>query len=246
MENPIKQLRITTIKQRFVIGLQILLLLVVSSALLYSPKYFEEKNIQNNKEIVEKNLSLSKETSELRDALIKKNEEIKKKEEELLKREAELKKFKVLSKLIQIRIREVNSRINIAKAEEFANHIIVSSRAKGVNTLLLTELIASESSFDKNVKHSIKGVKGLTGVYAKYWIDDLRSARIIKKESDLDDPLINITAGAHILSVYIKENKTLQLALTKYKGESNLGANQARSVLLATAKLQAKGNSVLL
>lgn len=239
MENPIKQLRIATKKQRFVIGLQILLLLVVSSALLFSPFYFEEKKKVELKEIVDKNSYLFNELNLLK-------ETIKKNEEEIKKRDEELKKFKSLSKLIQIRIKEVNKNISANELELYANHIIKISREENINPLLHTELIVSESSFNKNVKHAISDVRGLTGVYAKWWVDELTTAGIIKHRGDLDDPLINIAAGAYILKVYINQHKSLETALTKYKGEGDLAANQARRVILATAKLQARGNLLVL
>lgn len=91
-----------------------------------------------------------------------------------------------------------------------------------VDPLLLTAIIKSESNFRPYPKHKLKHVVGLTGVNVLSHQDVLMYNPYSVKG--------NIWAGAQILSSYNKDGN-MALALTKYKGYSKLGKQQALEVI---------------
>lgn len=91
-----------------------------------------------------------------------------------------------------------------------------------VDPLLLTAIIKSESNFRPYPKHKLKHVVGLAGINVLSHQDVLMYNPYSVKG--------NIWAGAQILSSYNKDGN-MTLALTKYKGHSKLGKQQALEVI---------------
>lgn len=113
-----------------------------------------------------------------------------------------------------------------------------------VPTRILVSSINTESTFDKNVKHDIKAVIGLGGIYTKYWLKPLKEAGIIKNANDLKKPEVNIRATAFVLNHFIeKYDGNLKKALTAYKGISRVGSKRA-SVVLAKASILKKEHNI--
>lgn len=139
---------------------------------------------------------------------------------------------------IVVYIKDVNPNVSVKKAKLFAKTIIEESEKRGIDPLLQTALLKSESTFYTNPNHGIKEVKGMGGVYWKWWKNDLKKHNICDTICDLEDPIINIEASAYILSEYKKKYK--DTAVAHYKGYSALGKSQARKVKLTYANLQKK------
>lgn len=134
---------------------------------------------------------------------------------------------------IVVYIHKVNKDVSISKAKEFAEQIMKSSAKRGIDPFVQTALLKTESSFYTNPNHGIRQVKGMGGVYWKWWSKDLKKHDICDTICDLEDPIINIKASAYILSEYKKLYKSQ--AIAHYKGYSSLGKQQAKKVL-ATAE----------
>lgn len=78
------------------------------------------------------------------------------------------------------------------EAKEFANWIVHSADKHGVDEVLLTSIVATESSFRKDAV-SPKGAVGPAQIMPKYWED-------FCSPLDLSVPRDNIECGARILS----------------------------------------------
>lgn len=101
----------------------------------------------------------------------------------------------------------------------------------GIDPLLLTALINSESGYDYNVKHKISAVKGMAGIHTKYW----KIPNNTRKEQ--------IYAGAYVLSQYIEQyDGNLVKALTGYKGVSDVGRSRAKYVYECYRKMKEERN----
>lgn len=110
------------------------------------------------------------------------------------------------------------------KDYELAKFTLDSAKKYDLDPILLTILINSESSYRKNVKHKLPQVKGLAGIHTKWW------------KMPINTPQEQIDAGAFVLKHYIDKSPNLQLALTRYKGRSNLGKKRANFVLVKYQK----------
>lgn len=143
-------------------------------------------------------------------------------------------------RVIAIYIKEVNPNVSIKKAKLFAKTIMEESTKRNIDPFLQTALLKSESTFYSNPRHSIAEVKGMGGVYWKWWSKDLRNKKIADTICDLEDPIINIEASTYILAKYKKLYK--DKAVAHYKGYTPKGKQQAVNVKLTYAKLQKRYN----
>lgn len=134
-----------------------------------------------------------------------------------------------LHKINQVLISEINSEnvklLNIylhmhTADKELANVVRLASKVTGVDELLLTALINTESAFVVGVKHSLDYVVGLGGINTKYW------------RYPVNTPEEQIFATALVLKKLLELSKGDYLnALHYYKGRSPLGLRQAEYVL---------------
>ena len=105
------------------------------------------------------------------------------------------------------------------KSYELAWYTYQAAKAENLDSLLLTHLINSESSYNVDIKHRIPEVKGLSGVHTKYW------------DFNVSTPHQQIRAGAKILRHYLDKNdQNMTKALHNYKGKSKRGLRQAKQV----------------
>lgn len=115
---------------------------------------------------------------------------------------------------------ELNSKVQDMNTIEGV--IYEAGKHHGIDPLLLTALIKSESNFRPYPKHNAKGIIGMAGintqVHGKYLQSNPESIRG------------NILASAEILSHYNKDSN-LTLAIARYKGYSKLGKQQAVAVI---------------
>ena len=101
-----------------------------------------------------------------------------------------------------------------------------------VDPLLLTAIIKSESNFRPYPKHKLKHVVGIAGVNVP-----AHQNLVMYNPHSVKG---NIWASAQILSSYNKDGN-MTLALTKYKGYSKLGKQQALEVIEDYKRI--KGNN---
>lgn len=81
--------------------------------------------------------------------------------------------------------------------------LIVNESLKTKHAFLLLALFKTESEFYPKATSRI-GAKGL-GQITSIWVPDLKKAGIIKKESDLYNPVCNIKATEYVITVYLQE-----------------------------------------
>ena len=178
---------------------------------------------------------------EVKDNIEKKEVQIKVLETELDKKEKQLKEVSRVTETIKAYIQDMNPDINEKMAEKYAKLIIKESEKRGTSPYIQAVLLKSESSFKRDPKHSIDGVVGMGGIYWDVWKKELKKEGIAYSKEDLRNASTNIKASAYILSCYMDECNAVPIrALTKYKGTSDLGRNQARLVLNEAIKLKAK------
>ena len=141
-------------------------------------------------------------------------------------------------------IKKVNSNVKDLDAAKMSVAFIKAKKEfKNVPTATLVSVINTESSFDVKVKHDIKAVIGIGGIYTKYWFKPLKEAGIVKNINDLKKPEVNIRATAFVLNYYLElKEGNLKKALTAYKGVSRVGAQRAVVVLNHTRMLKKSYN----
>ena len=126
----------------------------------------------------------------------------------------------VLGLLLQAKneISQIYATMHI-KSYELAWYTYQAAKAENLDSLLLTHLINSESSYNVDIKHRLPEVKGLSGVHTKYW------------DFNVSTPHQQIRAGAKILRHYLDKNdQNMTKALHYYKGKSKRGLRQAKQV----------------
>ena len=130
----------------------------------------------------------------------------------------------VIEKMIEIEnsrgteILKILSSMN-KKNISYAENVYYAGKIFDIDSLLLTALINSESSFVENVKHKNEQVIGISGVNTKYW------------KLNLDTIENQIFASAYIMRCFIDiSNGDVFDALVRYKGKSPLGKRQAEFV----------------
>lgn len=109
----------------------------------------------------------------------------------------------------------------IVLRQDITSVIIDAARSYNIDPMLFTKLIKSESAFRPNPKHALPHVVGPCGINKKVW----------KPFHNPDTYTGNIYAGAEILSHYLEDSDSLTLALTRYKGFSKLGYQQAQQII---------------
>lgn len=166
-------------------------------------------------------------------------------EKKLKKQEEELKKINIKTQIIKDYIIEKNKKVPYDVAERYARKIVYISELKGISPYVLSSLLSSESTFKPNPKHAKKTVVSMGGIDHSIWGDDLKEKGVIKSVSDLKNPLVAIEATIEILTHYNEKSKNIVEALKKYKGVSNLGAKQARFVMVDANYLKQKEIQIL-
>lgn len=112
-----------------------------------------------------------------------------------------------------------------------ATTIIEAADEHSISPRVLAALIFTESSFNTNVTHDIRAVKGVGGVHTKYW-DDTCPYNPRNEEG-------SIYAAAWILAHHLEDSKGNYLkALTAYKGKSKEGKRRAQQVLDIRKEMQ--------
>lgn len=106
--------------------------------------------------------------------------------------------------------------------QDITSVIVDASRSYNIDPLLLARVIRSESNFRPDPKHSLPQVKGPGGINSKVHT---------KLKHNTDSYVGNIYASAEVLSMYMEDSDSLTLAITRYKGLSPLGLQQAKSIL---------------
>lgn len=117
----------------------------------------------------------------------------------------------------QIHIADVYAHMT-NKELSLADHTYRAAKEYGIDPLLLTLLIDSESEYDVNVSHKANSVIGLGGINLKYW----------KLPNDTLEE--QIYAAAMVYAHYFDKYQDPIKALTAYKGISELGRKRAKLV----------------
>lgn len=120
------------------------------------------------------------------------------------------------------RVKEVNKIYSIMHTKDLTKAEITQRAAKeyDIDSLLLTVLINSESSYKDTVKHNHQEVKGIGGIHTKYW-------KIPNETIEQQ-----IYASALVLRILLdKYEGDILKALKAYKGWSDLGERRAKKVI---------------
>ena len=117
---------------------------------------------------------------------------------------------------LEVKISE-NFQVPPTEANEFARWIVYSAEKYGVDEILLTSIVATESSFRKDaVSH--KGAVGLAQIMPRYWED-------FCSPLDLSVPRDNIECGARILSHLLELCSDESCAIKSY----NMGFSRVKA-----------------
>ena len=106
--------------------------------------------------------------------------------------------------------------------QDLTSLIIDASRSYNIDPKLLAITIKSESNFRPNPQHALPHVKGSAGINVK---------ANNKLKHNASSYVGNVYASAEILSRYIETSDSLTLALTRYKGLSPQGFDQAKEII---------------
>ena len=105
-------------------------------------------------------------------------------------------------------------------AEKYTNLILEHSFREGLDPILVTQVIAKESSFRRNA-HSFVGARGLMQVMPNWRMDlngVMKWTRSKNNPVNLYDPAINIMYGTKILKHYLTKYEDEYVALAAYNG----------------------------
>jgi len=117
-------------------------------------------------------------------------------------------------------VSSVNEEIQLR--QDITSLVVDAARAYNIEPMFLAKVIKSEGNFRPNPNHTLPNVKGSAGINTNVHRDLKNNAFSFTG---------NIYSGAEILSKYIEDSDSLTLAITRYKGLSPLGLNQAKSVV---------------
>lgn len=126
-------------------------------------------------------------------------------------------------------IQTKNITVYPALADTIAESILSVEEKYSIPRLVMLALVEVESGYNYAAV-SDAGAIGLTQVHKTTWMDqtnpeNLVKLGVIKKNSDLYDPVKNIKAGAFILNRYYTQAKNtdapMRQALTRYYGGTN-------------------------
>ena len=226
MENPfLRKKRINTRLKVIVVALVVLIPITFYVAKVSTERYYKSIIIENSKLIIQQ---------EIHDSAVKSlNDKID-------KQKVEIKKFTLTKNIIKDFIKDKNPKIADATANKYAVAIVRESQKRGNSPYVQTALLASESSFDANAKHSISTVIGMGGIYYDVWGKELKQRGIATNISSLKNPIVNIQASSYVLSKYMDMSKSPREALSRYKGYCSLGISQANNVMTIALKLKAR------
>ena len=233
MENPFTK----TKKSNKKLAIIAILLLGLIPTVYFGNEY---KNQLHFLEVQEKNLYLIKQKDIDDKSIQDLKEALEKQIQDSIKDKETLKRLKVSHNIIKSFILKENPSISHELADNYATKIIMESNLRGNSPYIQAALLASESSFNKDPKHTIKAVIGMGGIYYTVWGEELKDSKIIASLNDLKDPYKNIEASSYILDQYKDSSKNTIEALTRYKGNCSLGAKQAKQVLAMANILKEK------
>lgn len=152
-------------------------------------------------------------------------------------------------KKIQYDLREIIIKDYIIKSQPkvsdkeailYAKAIVHQSDINKVSPYYQTAISKTESDFNPNAIHGLPYVYGMNGVSAKDWGNFLRDKGIIKKDTDLKNPVTNIIASNAIFKYYMEHYNTPRRAVTGYKGYCAEGARRASKVVEIAVMLKNK------
>jgi hypothetical protein len=231
MENPFLHIKRMNTKLKVIIATLVVLIPVTFyTAKVSADEYYKRVQVENAKLVEEKQKHDSK-VKLLRD--------------EIEKQKVELKKFTLTKNIIKDFIKDRNPKINEVVANRYAVTIVRESRKRGNSPYVQAALLASESSFNSNARHSIRTVIGMGGIYYDVWGKKLKQEGIAYNIGSLKNPYVNIEASSYVLATYMDMSKSPREALSRYKGYCSLGISQANNVMSVALKLKAKERALI-
>jgi soluble lytic murein transglycosylase-like protein len=98
------------------------------------------------------------------------------------------------------------------------NQLLVDSAGEfGLHPSILAVTVYRESGCDPWAYGAV-GEIGLTQIYPKYWVSDLRKQKILTRSQELWDPRTNLRASAWILSTLLQKEKNKFGMFRRYNG----------------------------
>lgn len=101
--------------------------------------------------------------------------------------------------------------------ENLTELVLESAQEFGLDPRILAVTVHRESGCDPWAYGAV-GEIGLTQIFPKYWVSDLKKQKILTRAQELWDPRTNLRASAWILSTHLKRGKSKFEMFRRYNG----------------------------